>query len=143
MNTFSLKVVVLLFVSLAATGFSLEAQVLAEPDPISNARVRIGPVGLTPSIALTNVGVDGNVFNEVENPRSDFTLTLSPQLQSWMRAGRSRLAATTSLGLVYFRRYASERSVDGSVRGEWRYRLNRLVPWANADYSSGRQRAGY
>ena len=33
--------------------------------------------------------------------------------------------------------------MDGSVRGEWRYRLNRLVPWARALYSNGRQRAGY
>jgi hypothetical protein len=55
------------------------------------ARVRIGPLSLKPTFAITNLGVDGNVFNEadVEHPRQDFTITATPKTDWWLRAGRS------------------------------------------------------
>ena len=51
----------------------------AEPDP---ARVRwtFGPLLVNPRVALTNAGVDDNVFNEPDalGPVSDFTMTVTP-----------------------------------------------------------------
>ena len=43
-------------------------------------RLRLGPLFLNPTVALTNAGVDDNVFNEADSavPQSDFTLTLTP-----------------------------------------------------------------
>ena len=112
-------------------------------DPIENARFQFGPLGLTPSISLANLGIDSNVFNEFDNPRRDFTFTLAPQLNSWFRAGRSRLSAQTRADLIYFHTYSSERSVDGDIDARWQMPMNRLTPWVGGGYSEGRQRLGY
>ena len=50
-------------------------------DPSSQAKVRLGPLALSPAIALTNAGVDDNVFNDPSDasPKSDFTMTVEPQ----------------------------------------------------------------
>lgn len=113
------------------------------PDPVETARIQWGPLGLTPSGALTNVGVDTNVFNEVDNPQRDFTLTVSPQVAGWFRAGRSMTAFTARTDLVYFRRFASERSVDGAFEGRFEYPMIRLRPWVEAAVANGKQRIGY
>lgn len=112
-------------------------------DPSQNARIRFGPLRLTPGIALTNLGVDSNVFNEIDDPKRDFTGTVSPQLNAWLRAGRSRTSVSSRADLVYFHRYASERSIDGGVEARVEVPGNRLTPWLTAGASSGRQRVGY
>ena len=63
---------------------SLSAQSL--DDPIEGARTHLGPLGVSPSIAVTSVGIDSNVFNEFEDPKSDFRFALSPQVDAWLRA---------------------------------------------------------
>ena len=115
----------------------------AQDDPVETARVQFGPLGLTPTIALTNLGVDSNVFNTFEDPKKDFTFTLSPGMDLFFRAGPSRLEVTSRADLVYFHEYSSERSLDGDVDGRWEIRWNRITPWVAAGYSSGRQRVGY
>src|SRR5688572_7361999 len=121
------------------------APVLAQTaeDPVETARIQVGPLGLTPSVALTNFGVDTNVFNEVDDPKQDFTFTASPRVDAWFRAGRSRTAIQGSLDLVYFQKYLSERSVDGAVTARLELRGNRVTPWAAGGFASGRQRVGY
>src|SRR5712692_354187 len=49
--------------------------VAQETDPVTTARIHLGPLGLNPSMGLANVGVDNNVFNETTNPKRDFTFT--------------------------------------------------------------------
>lgn len=115
----------------------------SEEDPVETARVQIGPLGLTPTIALANLGVDSNVFNTFENPKKDFTFTVSPGVDLFFRAGPSRLTVNSRADLVYFRDYSSERSLDRDFDGRWEIRWNRITPWVAAGYSSGRQRIGY
>jgi hypothetical protein len=86
---------------------SLSAQ--APDDPIEDARFQTGPIGLSPAIALTGFGVDTNVFNDFDDPRRDLTFTVSPMLDTWLRAGRSRLHVFTRTDLMYFHQYASGR----------------------------------
>jgi hypothetical protein len=112
-------------------------------DPIEAAQFRFGPIGFTPSAALTNVGLDTNVFNDVENPQRDFTFTFAPRVEAWFRAGRSRTSITVGSGANYFRRFASQRSIDLSVSGRVDLLTNRVKPWVAAGLSSGRQRVGY
>jgi hypothetical protein len=114
-----------------------------DEDPVETARVQVGPLGLTPTIALTNLGVDSNVFNTFEDPKKDFTFTVSPGVDLFFRAGPSRLELNSRADLVYFHEYSSERSLDGDLDGRWEIRWNRLTPWVAAGYSSGRQRVGY
>ncbi len=83
----------------------------AAPDPQT---VRIGPFDLKPSFAVTNFGIDDNVFNERLNPRRDFTFIAAPAVEVAIHPGRLRLAYTSGSEFVYFRKYTSERSVNRS-----------------------------
>jgi hypothetical protein len=132
-------------VGLLLTTLISAASASAQPsdEPLERARLHVGPLGLTPSVALTGFGIDTNVFNEFEDSKSDFTFTLSPQLDTWLRAGRSRLHVAGRSDLVYFHRYASERSVDGAVETRLEIRSSRVTPWFTGAFSSGRQRFGY
>src|SRR5262249_40999792 len=69
------------------------AQNVDEPDP-ARVRVRIGPLWINPTVAMTNIGVDNNVFNEPDDqdPKSDFTFTLSPAVDLWLRVGETWVA---------------------------------------------------
>lgn len=120
---------------------SVSAQTL--DDPIERARLQLGPLGLTPSIALTSFGVDSNVFNEFEDPKSDFRFTVSPQLDAWLRAGRARLFVAARSDLWYFNHYSSERSADTAVNTRFEVRGARVTPWVTGSFMSGRQRLGY
>jgi hypothetical protein len=112
-------------------------------DGLEGARFHLGPAGISPAIALTGFGVDTNVFNEFDDPRRDLTFTLSPMLDTWLRAGRSRLHVFTRTDLMYFHEYASERSVDGVVDSRLEVPGNRLTAWVTGAAASGRQRWGY
>ncbi len=125
--------------ALAATS----AQAQQPEDPVTTARVRFGPLGLTPGITLRNLGVDSNVFNEFENPRRDFTATLSPELKAWFRAGRTRTSGTATADLVYFKTFGSERSIDRSASGRFEVPGNHLSPWVSGRIATSRQRAGF
>lgn len=126
-----------------AFGCASTAAAQTSDDPVANARFRVGPLGVTPSGALTNFGIDSNVFNEATDPKSDFTFSVSPRLDTWLRAGRARLAVFGRADLNYYRRYASERSVDGEFGARLSLPGNRIRPWAEGSRSRGRQRMGY
>src|SRR5712692_7853390 len=68
----------------------------------ASARVHIGPLSLKPTFAITNIGVDGNVFNQadVDHPRQDFTITASPKPDWWLRAGRSTVSGAVKEDFV-------------------------------------------
>src|SRR5687768_12949697 len=85
----------LLSVVFAATvAAPAHAQLPDLPDP-DTVRTRVGPFYLNPTVALTNAGVDENVFNEADSlePRSDFTMTLTPASDIWLRAGPTWIAS--------------------------------------------------
>jgi hypothetical protein len=130
-------------ISVLVIGASVSVPAQTLDDPIERARLQVGPLGLTPSIALTNFGVDTNVFNQFDEPRSDFTFTVSPQLDAWLRAGRWRLRVASRSDMVYFRHYTSERSIDGVFDSRLERRGSRVTPWLTAAAASGRQRFGY
>ncbi|MGE3343042.1 MAG: outer membrane beta-barrel protein, partial [Vicinamibacterales bacterium] len=87
--------------------------------------------------------VDSNVFNTTVNPQRDYTATLTPSADAWFRAGRSLTAIQGRLELVYFQKFASERSVDGTIDARFEVRGNRVTPWIAGGFTSGRQRVGY
>jgi hypothetical protein len=115
----------------------------APPDPFTTARMRIGPLALTPGLALQDVGLDTNVFNQWDDPKSDFTATIGPRADFWVRFGKARIAGKTSLSYVYFAKYGSERSVntDDSLRLE--LPLPRIRPYVGGSYLNTRARPGY
>jgi hypothetical protein len=136
------RCVAIVAVCAALAPASASAQLIADDAP-EQARMRLGPLGVTPSVSLTRLGIDTNVFNEFDDPKRDLTLTLSPQVDAWARMGRSRLHVGARSDLVYFERYASERSVDGSITGRFEFGGARVTPWIAGSHESGRQRIGY
>src|SRR5437899_976805 len=115
------------------------------PDPAADARIRFGPLALTPSVTLVNAGIDTNVFNEPPEagPKRDFTMTLVPKTDWWLRTGRTWFLGTVSEGLVYYSKYASERSVNGLYKAGWLVPLNRITFQANGMYVTTRDRPGF
>ncbi len=115
-----------------------------DPD-VSKANVRLGRLLLNPAIALTNLGIDTNVFNETDSssPKRDFTLTVTPQTELWLRMGRSWLTGTLKEDLVWYKTYSSERAANESARIGWLMPLNRLTFNAAANYLNTRDRPGY
>jgi hypothetical protein len=136
---------VLALALLVAQGFSpviLFAQD-EPPDPFKTARFRFGPLALNPTIAIRDVGIDGNVFNEWDNPKSDFTATVAPGTAFFLRLGRGRLTGNANVGYVFFKEYANERGVntDTSVRAE--LPLIHVRPYLAFSYLNTRERPGY
>ena len=66
-----------------------------EDDFRSTARMRLGALYLTPTVVLTNLGVDTNVFNAAGEPQQDFTFSLSPHVDVWLPFGRRTLLETS------------------------------------------------
>jgi hypothetical protein len=121
------------------------AVALAQQEPPQNVRMHIGPLFVNPTIALTNAGVDTNVFNEAtqDSPKQDFTTTLSPAAETWFRMGRSWLDATAREDLVYYQKYASERSVNSYYKASWLIPFNRVSFTPTASFTHTRERPGF
>jgi len=122
--------VVLLSTCVALTAGAASAQTPDEPPPPGTAV--LGPVRLTPSLAIRDMGVDNNVFNEPDDPKSDFTFTIAPRLDVGFRARRLHLTLATVTDLVYFKKYDSERSTNAGADTRLEVDLGRLRPYVTA-----------
>lgn len=120
------------------------AQITGEPDP-SKVRVRLGPLWLNPTFSLKDVGVDTNVFNEADSdaPKSDFTITISPQTDLWLRMGRTWLTGVVREDLVWYNRYGSERSANNRYSLAWIVPLTRVAFSVGSSWSHTRERPGF
>jgi hypothetical protein len=102
----------------------------AQPDADRPSLV-IGPIEFRPRLLFKDVGIDDNVFNEHTNPKRDFTMTASPDLEISTHPGRLRLAYTSGVDLVYFRKYESERSRNTAVGARADLDLTWLKPFVS------------
>jgi hypothetical protein len=102
-------------------------------------RTHIGAVSFSPSIEL-NGGVDTNVFNSPVEQRPDFNWILTPKTSADFRMGRALVSGGASADFVYFKTYATERSInlDGSMKVT--VPLNRVRPYFSASFLKTRQR---
>ena len=131
-----------MFVQLARSAAAQQIPTTAD-DPAAEAPIRFGVLAFDPRIALTNLGVDTNVFNDIDNSQSDFTFALKPGTDMFMRAGRGLLTVTGNVEFVYFNEFETERSINSDVLGRFEFRFNRLRPYASASWLDTRQRPGY
>ena len=114
------------------------------PDPAA-VRVRIGPLWMNPTISIPNVGIDTNVFNEPANltPKRDFTMTVSPKTELWLRMGRTRLSGLVAEDVIWYQKYTTERAANNTYTIGWKAPLNRLVLTTSATWLSTRARPGF
>ena len=113
-------------------------------DPRTNSRMRVGPLYITPAVALTELGIDTNVFNAAGKRSQDFTVTITPGLVTALPLARRGLLRLSTRGdLVYYQRYASERSVNPQLALRGELYLNRLTLFAEPAYLRTRQRPSF
>ena len=104
-------------------------------------RVQVGPLALAPVIRLTNFGHDSNVFNRTDdNPQGDFTATLSPSVEAWLRLPRARLNGHSQFDFYYFKELTDLRAVDTDTTARVELPLNRLTPYVEGTIANTRHR---
>jgi hypothetical protein len=101
---------------------------------------RFGPLGLSPTLAITNFGLDDNIFNDASDPKSDFTMTVTPRLQARLRTGKVLLSGSGATGFVYYKEYDDERTIDYAADGRVDVDLGWFQPYALASYLDTRER---
>lgn len=111
-----------------------------ESDPVSAARIRLGPLGITPTLTLST-GVDTNVFNEADDAKQDLTTAISPRVQAWFRMRRLLVEAQNATDAIGYREYSGQGGL--STRNEVRASvpLNRLRLTVINSFASIQQRA--
>jgi hypothetical protein len=104
--------------------------------------LRLGPVYAKPVLQLKELGVDNNVFNTYgDQQASDFTLTLTPQADIAVPVARRALfQATTAADLVWYAKYAGQRSINPQLDLRGQVFLHRLTLFGGRDYVNTRQR---
>jgi hypothetical protein len=124
----------------------LSAHALAQSaggGPPPDVRMRIGPLFINPTLSLSNAGRDTNVFNESTNAKSDFTVTVTPATDLWLRFGPSWLQSNIKEEMVWFQQFSSERAANNSYNLKWLVPLNRLTLTPTWTYLNTRERPGF
>ena len=114
-----------------------------DPDPAEAARFRFGALRFTPSIAVSNLGVDNNVFNEAADPKQDTTAAVGPAVNLWLNMGKSRVSGKLSGQYLYYKEYENQRAWNTVNDGQWELPLSRIKPYVNAAWSDVKDRPGY
>lgn len=114
-----------------------------QKDPGETARFQWGPLRFTPGIAISDVGVDNNVFNDVENPKSDTTAAIGPAINLWTNVGPLRLSEKSAAQYLYFKEFDNQRSWNTMNDLRIELPLSRIKPFAAAGYANTRQRPGF
>lgn len=117
----------------------------APSDPDAEATMRFGPLSAKSTLAVSNIGVDTNVFNATtaDRPQSDFTMTFSPLTNLWFRMGRTWIDSTIKVDWVYYKRFASERGANSTYTIGVSRTLNRFRLRGAASHMSTRERPGF
>jgi len=110
----------------------------------SKTRIQVGPVMLNPAVDLSNLGIDTNVFNQpAGQEQEDFTFTLSPRSDVWMKVGPTWLSGNIREDLVWYQTFDTERSANTSATINWIVPLNRLRFSVGTGYLWARERPSY
>jgi putative beta-barrel porin BBP2 len=125
-----------------AVPLRLAAQVVDE-NPGDHARFRWGGLRFTPGIAVTDVGIDNNVFNDAAHQASDTTAALGPAINIWTSLGRLRIAEKSSGQYLFFKEFDNQRSWNTSNELRLDLPLSRIKPFVAGSYVNTRQRPGF
>ena len=112
---------------------------------MSAVRVRFGPLMLNPTISLTNIGIDHNVFNDPpdKDPKEDFTFTVTPACDFWLRLGPTWLSANITEGINWYQEYSTERNASNIYKISWTVPGSRVSFKVDAGYLNVKDRPGF
>jgi hypothetical protein len=105
---------------------------------------RLGPVYLTPTFHVGNVGIDTNVLFQNEDRQRDFSVSGGPGLDLVLPATTSfRILGSGRLDYLYFAEAEDQRRLTGSARGGLRYDGTSFVAAAEHSYDRTFARSSY
>jgi hypothetical protein len=142
-SRFSFYACCVLFVLLIAPSIAGAQSTAPATDGWDAARWRFGPLAVTPRVELKNLGWDSNVFNETEDPKSDFTTTVSAPIDWWLRMGRARFHGIDTFDGVYFAEYTNQGGFNQKHELTFLLPLNRVRPYIGGSYLNTNDRPGY
>jgi putative beta-barrel porin BBP2 len=120
---------------------STRAEAQTQPqETVESMPIHAGPVGLRPSLSVTNAGVDSNVFNSADNPGDDFTATIVPRIVARVRAGRLIFSYGAATDFVYFKDFKDEQSVNFASDVRIDANLGHLQPYISTGWVSTKDR---
>jgi hypothetical protein len=107
--------------------------------------LRLGPLWIKPTLALTDAGIDTNVFNNAESdtPQEDFTLTFTPAARLWMGVGPTWFSGGITEDLVWYKKFSDERSANTSYSLGWMVPLSRMTLTVGGNWTATRERPGF
>ena len=130
-------------IALASLTLSLPCLAQTPEEVRSDAQIHLGPLYVTPRLAVKEFGVDTNVFNSADAKR-DFTFTLSPSARISVPFGRRAVVRTRVGGdVVYYQRYGTERSINPEVSVRTDGYIGRVLPFVEVGYLRSRQRPNF
>ena len=114
------------------------------PDP-HTVHIRLGPLWVKPTLAITNLGVDTNLFNESDanHPQSDVNLTLVPAVNMWLPFRSSWINGSVKEDLVSYKKFASEQSASTSSTLGWTIPLARITMVTTGSWLKTKERPGF
>lgn len=115
----------------------------APEDPADSARFQWGILRFTPSIAVTNVGIDSNVFNDANTALHDTTAAIGPAVSLWTNLGPVRVSEKSTGQYLYFKEFDNQRSWNTTNELTLELPLARFKPFAAGSYVNTRQRPGF
>ena len=125
----------------------LPARLFAQADPNApdpaKVKVRLGPVMMNPEVTFKDIGIDENVFNEATDPKRDFSVTISPRTELFLRFMGTWFNGAINEDIVWYRTYTSERQSNSTRTLGWKMPLTRLTTNLQATRTQTRERPGY
>lgn len=110
-----------------------------------NVKVRLGPLMMNPTISISNIGIDHNVFNVApeKGPVQDFTFTVAPNTDLWLRVGRTWVTGSINESINWYQKYAGERTANNEYKLGWNVPTSFVQLKLNGSYVAARERPGF
>lgn len=134
----------LFLISISSYGQSYQSFKFELDQILKRAKLRLGPFRILPTINFKNIGYDDNVYyqREEDNPASDFTGTVSPEVKVYfLFRNYLILSFTENPEYVYYFEQKRERRWNNTLSPAFKFLFrNRFVISGNYSYSNRRRR---
>jgi len=111
--------------------------------PREASQIELGPLSLYPSVKVIDAGRDSNIFNDAEDPKEDYTFTVSSGVLGVLRLGSNELMFESGGDYVWFRDSASERFTSGRYAMRLNFSASRFKPYVGASHKRTRSRPNF
>jgi hypothetical protein len=102
--------------------------------------IQLGPVDVYPTLQIADAGKDSNVFEDAQDPKSDYTLTVQSRVLTVTKLGLNELMFSTGGDYLWFRQYKQEQSSDGQYAMRFNLSASRFKPFIGAGRTRTRTR---